>query len=157
MPYLCRKSHKKWFTIFKAACVNPTNVRRNDSSCNSSCTSSFRSTSRPQGLGQKKQLSCAEKMALESSPIPSPSMSPKKSQQNSRKVSAPPALNCGAAEPDSEAGEVVKTKVPCEFCNEPCSLEALMRHQVILLRNVRKVTSISAWCAPISIISPLFF
>ena len=30
--------------------MNPTNVRRNDSSCNSSCTSSFRSTSgRPQG------------------------------------------------------------------------------------------------------------
>ena len=32
------------------------------------------------------------------------------------------------AETTSEA--VSKTKVPCEFCNEPCSLEALMRHQV---------------------------
>ena len=65
--------------FWQAACVNPTNVRRNDSSCNSSVHSSFRSTSgRPQGLGQNlKKLSCAEQMALES-PIPSPDMSASK-------------------------------------------------------------------------------
>ena len=28
-----------------------------------------------------------------------------------------------------------KTKVPCEFCNEPCSLEALMRHQVKIIHT----------------------
>ena len=114
--------------------MNPTNVRRNDSSCNSSCTSSFRSTSRPQGLGQKKKLSCAEQMALES-PIPSPNMSSK--AERGRKISAPPAvmttedqqqLQTSCANTDDCNSE--KTKVPCEFCNEPCSLEALMRHQV---------------------------
>ena len=34
----------------------------------------------------------------------------------------------GEKEVASEAAS--KTKVPCEFCNEPCTLEALMRHQV---------------------------
>ena len=53
--------------FFKAACVNPTNVRRNDSSSSSSCTSSFRSTTKPQGL--QKKLSCAEQITMES-PVP---------------------------------------------------------------------------------------
>ena len=74
-------------------------------------------------------------MAL-ASPIPSPSLS-KKSEV--RKISAPARvvteLAAAAADEDTEAGtpapEAQKTKVPCEFCHEACSLEALMRHQVI--------------------------
>jgi len=139
----------------QAACVNPTNVRRNDSSCNSSCTSSFRSTSgRPQGLGQKlKKLSCAEQMALES-PIPSPDMSASKksASESRRKISAPASYqsnptSCAAqiAAEEVALADVVaadeaengteKTKVPCEFCNEPCSLESLMRHQRTCKKN----------------------
>lgn len=106
--------------------MNPTNVRRNDSSCNSSVHSSFRSQTRPQ---VQKKLSCAEKMALDSPESP---QSPKKSER--RKISAPatldsrPGTSCTQLEEPTIQAE--KTKVPCEFCNEPCSLEALMRHQV---------------------------
>ena len=59
-----------------------------------------------------------------------------------RKISAPAPTcsdlsnsnkSCGGMVEVGEAETtttVSKTKVPCEFCNEPCSLEALMRHQV---------------------------
>ena len=67
------------------------------------------------------------------SPIPSPAM-PKKTVN--RKISAPAICNTEArttscVESEEVASEAAsKTKVPCEFCNEPCTLEALMRHQV---------------------------
>ena len=42
--------------------------------------------------------------------------------------------NCvEATDQENVVPSASKTKVPCEFCNEPCSLEALMRHQVSLL------------------------
>ena len=56
-----------------------------------------------------------------------------------RKISAPAAPTCSESnfnksmpvvEAENTKTSVSKTKVPCEFCNEPCSLEALMRHQV---------------------------
>ena len=56
-----------------------------------------------------------------------------------RKISAPAAPTCSESnfnksmpvvEAENTNTSVSKTKVPCEFCNEPCSLEALMRHQV---------------------------
>jgi hypothetical protein len=73
-------------------------------------------------------------MALES-PIPSPSIAKK----SPRKISAGGAASTYEANPTScaaqiaggeEAFEENKTKVPCEFCQDPCSIEGLMRHQV---------------------------
>lgn len=111
----------------QAACVNPTNVRRGDNSPspNISATSSFRKSEKPKIHVSPKKLSCSEQMALES-PMPSPQMTKKTNDVVSqRKISAPANLeNC-----QSKEVEETKMKVPCEFCNEPCSLDALMRHQ----------------------------
>ena len=67
-----------------------------------------------------------------------------------RKISAPASYQSTGTNPTSCAAQIAaeevaladvvaadeadngteKTKVPCEFCSEPCSLESLMRHQV---------------------------
>ena len=100
-------------------------------------------------------------MALES-PIPSPDMSSTK--KIARKISAPAsygggggpngaATSAAVGNPTSCAAQIAaeeaaladvvaadgteKTKVPCEFCNEPCSLEALMRHQVKKMNYIK--------------------
>ena len=85
--------------FWQAACVNPTNVRRNDNSPspNVSCTSSFRKSEKPKIHVAPKKLSCAEQMALES-PMPSPQMTKKSNGEancSQRKISAPANLeNC---------------------------------------------------------------
>ena len=76
--------------------MNPTNVRRNDHSGSSSCNSSFRKSEKekPKVNVAKKKLSCAEQMALES-PMASPQMTKKASENCQRKISAPANLeNC---------------------------------------------------------------
>ena len=91
------KAYERFLLIdlfWQAACVNPTNVRRNDHSGSSSCNSSFRKSEKPKINVAKKKLSCAEQMALES-PMASPQMTKKASENCQRKISAPANLeNC---------------------------------------------------------------